>query len=162
MNGMNRWKARMRMAVAAALFGIGLLNACSHGTEKDFDAEKRTWGQPQDIRAEDIESLTITDSSGNTRSIVSRNAIEEFLEAIREATSVAAKLTIRPPDMTIALGLKNGREHPMYFWLAQNNDHLFVDLNRSAKYYTLTAEGKRLIMNLLEETRKSLNSRFYA
>ncbi|MDO3680778.1 hypothetical protein [Paenibacillus ehimensis] len=159
---MNGWKARMRMAVVAALFGIGLLSACSHETGKDVAAGKRTWGQPHGIRAEDIASLIITDSSGNTSSIVSRDAIVQFLEAIQEATAEAAKLDIRPPDMTIALSLKDGREHPLYFWLAQNNDRLFVDLDRSAGYYTLTAEGKNMVLHLLDETRKSLNSRFYA
>ncbi|WP_143006936.1 hypothetical protein [Paenibacillus tianmuensis] len=159
---MNGWKVRMRMAVAAALFGIGLLSACNHEAGSDFAAGKRTWGQPHDIRAEDIASLIITDSSGNTSSIVSRDAIGQFLEAIQKATAEAAKLDIGPPDMSIALSLKDGREHPLYFWLAQNNDRLFVDLGRSEVYYTLTAEGKNVILHLLDETRKSLNSRFYA
>ncbi|MCP1305907.1 hypothetical protein [Paenibacillus tyrfis] len=162
MNGMHGWKVRMRVAVVTALFGIGLLSACNYEAGIDFAAGKRTWGQPQQLRAEDITSLLITDSSGNTGSIVSRDAIGQFLEAIQEATAETAKLDIRPPDMSIALSLKDGREHLLYFWLAQNNDRLFVDLGRSAEYYTLTAEGKKVILHLLDETRKSLNSRFYA
>ncbi|WP_163857885.1 hypothetical protein [Paenibacillus elgii] len=162
MNGMNEWKIRMRMAVAAALFGIGLLSACNHEAGRDMVVGKRTWGQPHHIRAEDISSLIITDSSGNTGSIVSRNAIGQFLEAIQVASAETAKLDIRPPDMSIALSLKDGRENLLYFWLAHNNDRLFVDLGRSTEYYTLTAEGKNLILHLLDETRKSLNSRFYA
>ncbi|GLI07060.1 hypothetical protein YDYSG_30900 [Paenibacillus tyrfis] len=162
MNGMNEWKIRMRMAVAAALFGIGLLSACNHEAGKDLAVGKRTWGQPYHIRAEDIASLIVTDSSGNTGSIVSRDTIGQFLEAIQEATAETAKLGSRPPDMSIALSLKDGREHPLYFWLAHNNDRLFVDLGRSTEYYTLTAEGKRMILHLLDETRKSLNARFYA
>lgn len=150
------------MAVAAALFGIGLLSACNHEAGKDFAVGKRTWGQPQQIRAEDIASLLITDSSGNTGSIASRNAIGQFLEAIQEASAETAKLDIRPPDMSVALSLKDGREHLLYFWLAHNNDRLFVDLGRSTEFYTLTAEGKNIILHLLDETRKSLNSRFYA
>ncbi|MCP3771706.1 hypothetical protein NLX71_00015 [Paenibacillus sp. MZ04-78.2] len=157
---MNGWK--VRMAVAAALFGIGLLSACNHEAGKDFAAEKRTWGEPHHIRAEDIASLIVTDSSGNQGSIASRDAIGQFLDAIQEATAEAAKPDIRPPDMTIAMSLKDGRERPMYFWLAQSNDRLFVDLDRSAGYYRLTEEGKNKILHLLDETRKSLNSRFYA
>ncbi|WP_144028897.1 hypothetical protein [Paenibacillus tyrfis] len=159
---MNGWKVRMRMAVAAALFGIGLLSACNDEAGKDFAAEKRTWGQPHHIQAEDIVSLIVTDSSGNTGSIVSRDAIGQFLEAIQEASAETAKLDIRPPDMLMALNLKDGREHLLYFWLAHNNDRLFVDPGRSTEHYTLTAEGKNMILHLLDETRKSLNSRFYA
>ncbi|WP_139074823.1 hypothetical protein [Paenibacillus elgii] len=159
---MNGWKIRMRIAVVAALFGVGLLSACNHEAGRDIVVGKRTWGQPYHIRAEDIASLIITDSSGNTGSIVSRDVIGQFLEAIQEASAETAKLDIRPPDMSIALSLKDGREHLLYFWLAHNNDRLFVDLSRSTEYYTLTAEGKNMILHLLEETRKSLNSRFYA
>ncbi|MFB6363943.1 hypothetical protein ACFCP7_07755 [Paenibacillus elgii] len=159
---MNGWKARMRMAVAAALFGLGLLSACNHEAGRDFAAGKRTWGEPHHIRAEDIASLIVTDSSGNKGSIASRDAIGQFIDAIQEATAEAAKLDIRPPDMTVALSLKDGREYPMYFWLAQSNDRLFVDQDRSAGYYRLTAEGKHKILRLLDETRNSLKSRFYA
>lgn len=115
-------------------------------------AQPETWSSMYKVKAEDIESASITSNSLNHSVQISKpETITQLVKGLSSGFPRPGKLDIRPPDYSIAVQLKSGEVREIALWIVSDASSLFTDNNYNLGYFELTAVGKQKITAALEE-----------
>lgn len=115
-------------------------------------AQPETWGTMYKVKAEDIESISITSISLNHSVQISKpETIAQLVKGFSSGIPRSGKLDIRPPDYSLAVQLNSGEIREVALWIASDASSLFTDNSYNSGYFELTATGKQTITAALEE-----------